>query len=101
MIEAIKRQHNIKAYGSAKCVELMKNPSLLEPARRFTWGQNRPAELIPLDLSQKIETDSFSFDIINTPRHAIDQISLFEKGRGWLFSGDIFIHDYVKSFMRD
>lgn len=100
-VEAIKRQHNIEAYSSSKCVELMQSPPRLEPARRFTWGQNYAADLIVLDYSQKLETDSFSFEILHTPGHAVDQISLFEKNKGWLFSGDIFIHDYVKSFMRD
>lgn len=100
-VEAIKRQHNIKAYASSKCAQLMQSPPRLEPARRFAWGQNYVADLIALDTSQKLETDSFSFEILHTPGHAIDQISLFEKNKGWLFSGDIFIHDYVKSFMRD
>ena len=100
-VEAIKRRYKIKAYSSTMCSELMLDPPPLEPARRFTWGQNQPADLISLDTSQKVETDSYSFEIINTPGHAIDQISLFERNKGWLFSGDLFIHDYVKSFMRD
>ena len=99
-VEAIKTQHGIEGFASPLCCKLMEDPPRLEPARMFTWGQNSPAKLLPLDLSEKLETNSFSFDILETPGHAEDQISLYEQSRGWLFCGDIFIHDYVKSFMR-
>jgi ribonuclease/clavin/mitogillin len=100
-VDAIKRQHKIEGFASPLCCNIMQEPPRLEPARRLTWGQNSAADLLPLDFSEKLETNSFSFDILETPGHAVDQISLHEKNRGWLFSGDIFIHDYVKSFMRD
>jgi len=100
-VEAIKKRHNIDAYASPLCCKLMQIPPNLEPARKFTWGQNCPANLLELDLNKNIETKSFSFKILETPGHAIDQISLFEAEKGWLFSGDLFIHDYVKTFMRD
>lgn len=98
-IEAIKKLKAINAYGSNLCCELMKKPKKLEPARWVTWGQNKSAELIPFE-NDVINTEKYQLQIIPTPGHAIDQISLYEKEKGWLFSGDLFIHDYVKVFMR-
>lgn len=99
-VEAIKKLKNINAYASPLCCTYMVKPSRVEPARWMTWGQNTPAQMIPLK-DKSIHTDKYTLDIIDTPGHAADQISLYNAERGWLFSGDIFIHDYVKIFMRD
>ena len=99
-VEAIKALKKVKAYASPLCCEIMKNPSQVEPARWATWGQHTKAELIPLK-EKTIQTEHFNFEILATPGHAIDQISLYEPNQGWLFSGDLFVHDYIKVFMRD
>jgi len=102
-IEAIKRLKNIEAYASPLCCDILKNPPKVEPARWVTWGQMPKAQLLPLHQNQPFITPNglYSFEVLGTPGHAIDQISLYESNRGWLFSGDLFVHDYVKMFMRD
>lgn len=63
--------------------------------------------------SAKIEIKPFVFQILKTPGHSPDSICLFEKNRGWLFSGDtlypapIYLHlkesnlkDYKKSLKK-
>ena len=61
------------------------------------------AHLLPLSSNKPLTTPNgrFTFEVLDTPGHAIDQISLYEARCGWLFSGDLFVHDYVKVFMRD
>lgn len=102
-IEAIKDLKKIEAYASPLCCELMENPPTVEPARWVTWGQMPKADLIPLPENEQFITPNggYSFEVLNTPGHAIDQISLYEPSEGWLFSGDLYVHDYVKVFMRD
>lgn len=100
-IEAIKQLKNVEAYASPLCCELMRKPKIVEPPRYLTWGQPSKANLIPLPPKTIVETDQYSFETIDTPGHAIDQISLYEASRGWLFSGDLYVHDYVKLFMRE
>ncbi len=102
-IEAIKELKSIEAYASPLCCELLKNPPKVEPARWVTWGQMPKSQLIPLPQNEQFVTSNgvCSFEVLDTPGHAIDQISLYESSRGWLFSGDLFVHDYVKVFMRD
>lgn len=48
-----------------------------------------------------IETDNFRFEIIAAPGHCEDQIVLYEKNRGWLFTGDAFLSERVKYFRKD
>ncbi|MFK7907003.1 MAG: MBL fold metallo-hydrolase [Chitinophagales bacterium] len=102
-IEAIKQLKGIEAYASPLCCEILINPPKVEPARWVTWGQMPKAQTLPLPQNEQFITPNglFSFEVLDTPGHAIDQISLYEPNRGWLFSGDLFVHDYVKVFMRD
>lgn len=100
-VEAIKKLKKVPAYASPACCQIMKNPPRVEPPRRATWGQMGKAHLIPIKAGSQIETDRFRFEIIATPGHAADQISLYEPARGWLFPGDLFVHDFVKLFMRE
>ena len=100
-VEKLKKEKSTKAYASPLCCKLIENPKRIEPARIMSWGQPKKASALPLDLTKEIETAQYKFEIIETPGHAIDQISLYEADKGWLFSGDIFVHHYIKAFMRD
>ena len=99
-IEAIKKLKNIEAYASSLCCKFMLKPKRVELARWMTWGQHQPATLIPI-ADTLIQTNYYQFKVIPTPGHAADHISLYESNKGWLFSGDIYINDYLKMFMRD
>lgn len=99
-VTAIKKAKNIDAFASHLCVEKLKNPVRVEPARWITWGQNKKSVVIPFETNQII-TKNYQFQIIHTPGHAPDQISLYEANQGWLFSGDLFVHERIKIFMRD
>ncbi len=99
-VEAIKTAKSVSAFGSKLCCEKMKNPQRVEPARWITWGQHTPCDLAPLT-DKQIATDHYNFEILSTPGHAADQISLYEPNKGWLFSGDIYVNDYIKIFMRE
>jgi len=98
-IEAIKKSKGIQAFGSKKCAEILTSPPIVTPAQWITWGQNGKANLKILDISQPIKTHKYSFQVIMTPGHAEDQISLYERNRGWLFSGDLYINSTIKIFM--
>lgn len=57
--------------------------------RTLTWGKRLPFN--PVSYPDKINTDKYTFEVIPTPGHAHDHISLIEKNEGWLFTGDMFL----------
>jgi len=78
-------------------------PILLEGARvpfyrRAVWGRPRRfrAEL----LGDALEHGPYRFRVIPTPGHAFDHVCLWEEHRGWLVSGDLFVHERVKYLRR-
>lgn len=65
--------------------------------RRLVWGQPadcRPRDLAPLD--DVVEVGGYRFRVLPTPGHAFDHVCLFEESRGWLFSGDLYVHPRVQ-----
>jgi len=61
--------------------------------RALTWGRPRNAVVEPLPAV--VDAGEYRFEAVPTPGHAPDHVCLFERARGWLFSGDLFIHERV------
>lgn len=62
--------------------------------RRIVWGQ--PSSLRAEPLGEVVETDRYRFEVIPTPGHSADHVCFFEPDEGWLFGGDLFIHERVR-----
>jgi glyoxylase-like metal-dependent hydrolase (beta-lactamase superfamily II) len=45
---------------------------------------------------KRIETTKFRFEVIETPGHCQDHISLMEPSRGWCFTGDLYFGEKLK-----
>jgi len=67
--------------------------------RWLMWGQ--PGDVTVEPLGDAVETDRHRFEVISTPGHCPDHICLFEPKQGWLFSGDLFIHERVRYLRAD
>jgi glyoxylase-like metal-dependent hydrolase (beta-lactamase superfamily II) len=66
--------------------------------RRVIWGQ--PGNVTAEPLGKVVETGRYRFEVIPTPGHCPEHVCLFEREQGWLFSGDLFIHERVR-YLRD
>ena len=66
----------------------------LQLYRRIIWGQPDGVAVEPL--GDVVETDRYRFEVVPTPGHCPDHVCLFEREQGWLFSGDLFIHERVR-----
>lgn len=63
------------------------------------WGRTRRAEIARL--GTVLDTEHHHFEVIAAPGHSPEQVVLFERREGWLFSGDAYLGDRVKLFRRD
>jgi len=78
-------------------------PILLEGARvplyrRAVWG--RPKRFRAEPLGDQLEHGPYRFRVVPTPGHAFDHVCLFEEERGWLVSGDLYVHERVRYLRR-
>lgn len=91
------------ALALATAVPLIEDPSLwsarIMPYCQITWGI--PEASLATPLPDKIVTDSFDLQVIPTPGHSPDHISLLEPKQGWLFAGDLFLAEKVTTLRSD
>jgi ribonuclease/clavin/mitogillin len=71
----------------------------LQLYRRVVWGQ--PGGVAVKPLGDVVETAHYCFQVIPTPGHCHDHVCLYEREQGWLFSGDLFIHERVRYLRAD
>jgi len=57
--------------------------------RRLCWGSYIPFASRPL--LEKIERAHHTFEVISTPGHTEDHVVFYERNKGWLFTGDLFV----------
>ncbi|MBI5507386.1 MAG: MBL fold metallo-hydrolase [Deltaproteobacteria bacterium] len=67
--------------------------------RRVVWGRPQAATLTAND--DAITTPRYRFEVIPTPGHSPDHVCLFERREGWLFAGDLFLHERVRYLRAD
>lgn len=67
--------------------------------QHFLWGKAPRAEVGLLDEAPRV--GALAAVVVPAPGHCVDQIAFHVPERGWLFSGDAFIHERVKLFRRD
>jgi len=81
-------------------------PWIADPSRMslrayqlVVWKRHDGSRARPI--GPTVETANHSFEVIFTPGHSFDHISLYEPDRRWLFTGDLFCGRKIKYFRRD
>jgi len=97
-LHALKQKKDYPVYGHKTCTELMKSPPPLCFIERKTWGPNTAVQDI-IPLGQTLKTENYEFHVIYTPGHSDDHICLYEANQGWLFTGDLYVHHYIRYFI--
>ena len=91
----LKERYGVELLAHPLAIDRINRPAILYPYQEEVWGYPIPSQVE--DIGDSVTTPHFRFEVIHTPGHSDDHICLFEKGKGWLFSGDLFttIHPNV------
>jgi hydroxyacylglutathione hydrolase len=85
----LKQKFGIKIFASPESIPFINRIPKLLPYEEYMWGYPEPTHVEPLP--KTIETAHFHFDVIDTPGHCPGHVALVEPGKGWCFSGDLFV----------
>jgi ribonuclease/clavin/mitogillin len=66
--------------------------------RRLVWG--RPPRVRAEPLGDEVRAGALRFEVVPTPGHSPDHACFFERERGWLFTGDLFLAERLR-YLRD
>jgi glyoxylase-like metal-dependent hydrolase (beta-lactamase superfamily II) len=89
---------NIDAYAHPTAVKIMGKGYRMSPLAKLMNGSVEKAVLKPIGTEDTIQTEHYSLQPIYTPGHCDDHYCYFEKNKGWLFSGDLYVADKIKYF---
>lgn len=93
-------RRGIVAQAHPRTAAVLRGGFRVEPYRHLAWG-GAPARFEARALGQTVETRSHRFEVIETPGHSRDHVCLFERERGWLFSGDLFLAERLRFLRSD
>lgn len=85
----IKERCGAELLAHPLAVDKIGQPATLIPWQEHVWGYPIPTQA--KEIGDSVTTPHFRFEVIHTPGHTCDHICLFERSKGWLFSGDLFI----------
>ncbi len=85
----LQERYGVEIFAPPLSVDKINKPADLYPYQEEVWGYPVPSQVKPLGKS--ISTKTFLFEVIPTPGHDRDHVCLFERQKGLLFSGDLFV----------
>lgn len=88
----------VPIYVHEKGIKICAQPCSYPKYRQATWGIRKEFKALPL--GETIQSRSQEWQVIYTPGHADDHVSLFHAETGRLFSGDLFVNPKTKVVMR-
>lgn len=97
-VALLKNRYGIPAYAHLLTLPIVADEVPVFLYQRVAFGSVLPTELLPIP--DQIQTERYTFEVIHTPGHSHDQISLYEPHQGWLFSGDLYVAEKIKYFKR-
>lgn len=95
---AVARALGVPVWAPPATVERLARRPRIPLYRRVVWG--RPWACPAQPLGEVFEGGGLRLEAVPTPGHAFDHHVLFERDRGWLFSGDLYVHERVRFLRR-
>nr|MDO8135598.1 MBL fold metallo-hydrolase [Candidatus Njordarchaeum guaymaensis] len=92
----LQQKLGIKIYAHPKEIPLINQVPKLLQYQQVVWGFPEPTKVHPSP--NKIETENFRFNIVETPGHTTGHIAVLESEKGWCFAGDLFVTERPKAF---
>jgi glyoxylase-like metal-dependent hydrolase (beta-lactamase superfamily II) len=89
----LQEQFNVEILAHADAMPMIARPPTPPSYREAVWGTPEGCSVSPL--GDRIRTDRFEFQVIETPGHCPGHVALVEPGRGWCFSGDLYVGEKV------
>jgi glyoxylase-like metal-dependent hydrolase (beta-lactamase superfamily II) len=85
----LQQQFKTPIMASRESARFIGQSLTLLPYQELVWGH--PVPTVVNVLPGHLETETYRFDVIETPGHCTGHVAFVEMTRGWCFTGDLFI----------
>jgi glyoxylase-like metal-dependent hydrolase (beta-lactamase superfamily II) len=99
---ALQAKYGVKALAHPLALPVLLAPREKQPLqlyRRIMWDYFAPSR--GSALGNTVETEHHRFEVIYTPEHSPDHICLYEREKGWIFTGDAYIGGKDRALRQD
>ena len=96
---ALRAARGVVVQAHVSALPLLAHGFVQEGYRRLAWG--RPPRIEARALGAEVATRSLRFEVVPTPGHSPDHVCFFERERGWLFTGDLFLAERLRYLRED
>ena len=96
---SLKKALEVPVLGHPETVKKMQRPFKIFPYQHYAWGAALP--LAMKTVGDSVSSDHIELIPVHAPGHSKDHTVYWEKNKGWLFSGDLFIAEHIKYFRAD
>lgn len=80
----------IPIFAHEKAIDTLRKPATYPRYRQLVWGlRDEGFHVEPL--GKIMQSRNYEWEVIETPGHAYDQVAFYNREKGWLFSGDIYV----------
>jgi glyoxylase-like metal-dependent hydrolase (beta-lactamase superfamily II) len=90
----IMMRYGVDVYAHPESIPLIARRFDLYPYQEIAWGYPVPTTVKPIP--DVVNTERYTFQVIETPGHCAGHISLIEPSKGWCFTGDLFARENPK-----
>ncbi len=90
----IQQNRDVPIYIHPKGIDICAEPYPYPLYRQLIWGKREAFTTLPL--GDTIQSRNKEWEVIYTPGHADDHVSLLNEESGVLFPGDLFVHPETK-----
>lgn len=98
----LQEEFKIPVFASKLAIPLIMKEKIYPDYRQMTWGENyQPFQAEQLRNQIASKSGKYIFDIIETPGHAPEQVSLIERKQQWAFIADAVMPKYQMIFGKD
>ncbi|MHA1374156.1 MAG: MBL fold metallo-hydrolase [Promethearchaeota archaeon] len=98
----LQEEFKIPVYASKLAISLLRKEKNYPDYRQMAWGVDyQPFQAEPLKDSISSKSGKYIFDVIDTPGHAAEIVSLIERKQQWAFITDAVMPKYRMLFGKD
>ena len=85
----IQKNLNVPIYLHPKSLGSVRQAGTYPHYRQEMWGKREAFEATAMP--DVLKTDKYTFEVLDTPGHALNHNCFYERTQGWLFTGDLYL----------
>ncbi|MCH1624514.1 MBL fold metallo-hydrolase [Ferdinandcohnia quinoae] len=95
----LQHERQIPLFMNDQMIEYCRNKADYPLYRKLFWGKRKPFQAMAI--GKTFQSTNATWDVIESPGHAIDHVAFLNRETGQLFTGDLYCQERTKVVLRE